>query len=84
MKNITVTVAEDVYRQARQKAAAHDTSLSRVVSEYLQRWTEDEQQRAQRLQALRGLFARADQRDRGKRGSAGPFRRETTYAERLR
>ena len=84
MKNITITVADGVYRQARQKAAAHDTSLSRVVSEYLQSWTADDQQRASRMQALRGLFVRADRRDRGKRGSAGPFRREATYAERLR
>jgi hypothetical protein len=84
MKNVTITVADDVYRQARQKAAMHDTSLSRVVTEYLQRWNVDDQQRANRVQALRGLFARAERRDRDKRGSAGPFRREATYAERLR
>ena len=84
MKNITITVADDVYRQARHKAAAHDTSLSRVVSAYLQHWTTDDQQRANRMQALRGLFTHADQRDHGKRGSAGPFPREVTYAGRLR
>ena len=84
MKNITITVADDVYRQARQKSAANDTSLSRVVTEYLQSWTADDQQRANRMQALRGLFDRADRRDHGRRGSAGPFRREATYAECLR
>ena len=84
MKSITITLADDVYHQARQKASAHDTSLSRVVREYLQHWTADDQQRASRLQALSSLFTRADRRDREKRGSAGPFQREATYAERLR
>lgn len=35
MKNITVTVDDDVYRQARIIAAERDTSVSALVSEYL-------------------------------------------------
>jgi Family of unknown function (DUF6364) len=35
MKNITVSVSEDVYRAARVHAAEQGTSLSRLVAEYL-------------------------------------------------
>lgn len=35
MKNITVSVSEDVYRAARMWAAEHDTSVSALVAEYL-------------------------------------------------
>jgi plasmid stability protein len=35
MKNITVTVSEDVYREARIRAAESGTSVSAMVGEYL-------------------------------------------------
>ncbi len=35
MKNITVSVADDVYREARIRAAERDTSVSALVAEYL-------------------------------------------------
>jgi len=35
MKNITVTVDEEVYRRARVKAAERDTSVSALVKEFL-------------------------------------------------
>lgn len=35
MKNITVTVDEDVYRRARMKAAERDTSVSALVRQFL-------------------------------------------------
>lgn len=35
MKNLTVTVADDVYRAARIRAAEQGTSVSALVSEYL-------------------------------------------------
>ena len=35
MKNITVTVPDDVYRRARVHAAEHDTSVSSLVADYL-------------------------------------------------
>jgi cell division protein FtsB len=35
MKNVTISVPEDVYREARIKAAEMDTSLSAMVAEYL-------------------------------------------------
>lgn len=36
MKNITVTVHDDVYRRARVKAAERDTSVSALVREFLE------------------------------------------------
>lgn len=35
MKHITVAVPDDVYRQARIRAAERDTSVSALVAEYL-------------------------------------------------
>lgn len=35
VKNITVTVPEDVYREARIRAAEQDTSVSALVADYL-------------------------------------------------
>ncbi|HET8646080.1 MAG TPA: DUF6364 family protein [Vicinamibacteria bacterium] len=35
MKNVTVSLPDDVYRRARVKAAQRDTSLSALVREYL-------------------------------------------------
>ena len=52
MKNITVTVDEEVHRRARIKAAERDTSVSAVVREFLIRWSgeETEFERRKRLQ----------------------------------
>ena len=52
MKNITVSVDDDVHRRARVKAAERDTSVSAVVREFLIRWSgeETEFERRKRLQ----------------------------------
>jgi hypothetical protein len=52
MKNITVTVEDDLYRRARIKAAEENTSLSALVKAFLQQLTEEESdfQRRKRLQ----------------------------------
>lgn len=42
MKNITVSVPDDVYRRARVRAAEQGRSLSAVVAEFLQRLSEDD------------------------------------------
>lgn len=42
MKNITVSVDDDVYRQARVKAAQRDTSVSALVKRYLVDLARDE------------------------------------------
>lgn len=53
MKNITVSLPDDVYRQARIKAAERDTSVSALVREYLTKLVEEESdfERRKRLQA---------------------------------
>ncbi len=52
MKNITVSVPDDVYRRARIKAAEKDTSVSALVREFLQSFGEEESdfERRKRLQ----------------------------------
>lgn len=53
MKNITITVPEDVYRRARIKAAERDTSVSALVRQFLMSLGEQETdyERRKRLQA---------------------------------
>ena len=53
MKNITVSLPNDVYRRARIKAAERDTSVSALVREFLLKLGEEESdvERRKRLQA---------------------------------
>jgi len=53
MKNITVSVKDDVYRRARIKAAEMDTSVSRLVARYLEELGsgESEFERKKRIEA---------------------------------
>ena len=41
MKSLTISVADDVYQRASQKAAAAETTLPKVVQDLLCEWTED-------------------------------------------
>ena len=52
MKNITVTIDDDVHRSARIKAAERGTSVSAAVREFLIRWAGEETEfdRRKRLQ----------------------------------
>lgn len=77
MKNITVSVNEEVYRRARRKAAEHNTSVSQLVAEYLRSLTKDEELRAERNKRLATLFASVD-RD-PKRRRVGRVKREEIY-----
>ncbi|HMO95160.1 MAG TPA: DUF6364 family protein [Tepidiformaceae bacterium] len=54
MKNITVSVPDDVYQRARVVAAERGRSLSALVAEYLSKISEDEDEEARfaRLEAL--------------------------------
>ena len=52
MKNITVSVPDDVYRRARIRAAVQGRSLSSLVAEFLQSLQEDPGERFARLEAL--------------------------------
>lgn len=52
MKNITVSLPDDVYRKARVKAAERDTSVSALVREFLTGLGEESDfERRKRLQA---------------------------------
>ncbi len=42
MRNVTITLPEDVARWARVRAAEEDTSMSRLVGDMLRRFMEDE------------------------------------------
>ena len=52
MKNITVSVADDVHRRARIRAAERGTSVSAAVRDFLIRWSGEETEfdRRKRLQ----------------------------------
>lgn len=70
MKNITVAVPEDVYRQARIRAAEQGRSVSSLVAEYL-RGLSDQDGEFARLAALQeqvqkeiGAFSGGDRLDR--------------------
>jgi hypothetical protein len=70
MKNITVTVPDDVYRNARIRAAERGTSVSALVGEYLRslsgRGAEFSRLEAQQQQIQRqiGHFRAGDRVDR--------------------
>ena len=82
MKNITVSVNEEVYRRARRKAAEHNTSVSQLVAEYLRTLSKDEELRAERNKKLDELFAAQDRRR--KRKPIGRLKREEIYTRGLR
>ena len=42
MKTLTISVADDVYQRASQKAAAAETSLPEVVRDLLSEWTQED------------------------------------------
>ena len=82
MKNITVSVEDGIYRKARRKAAALDTSLSQVVAAYLRSWTSEEGLKRSRAKKLRNIFALVSEHRQP--GLAAPGSKEKFYAERLR
>ncbi|MGH2762253.1 MAG: hypothetical protein ACRDL0_10630 [Thermoleophilaceae bacterium] len=67
MKNITVSVSDDVYREARIRAAERGSSVSALVADYLrslsQRETEFARLEAQQRQ-VQGEIERFSARDR--------------------
>ncbi len=61
MKNITVSVPEDVYRSARVRAAEDGSSVSALVTHYLRSLKERESEFS-RLETLQGqVFAEIEQ-----------------------
>jgi len=58
MRNITVSVDEDTYRQARIKAAERDTSVSALVKQFLTELAAEEGHQERLLRQERDLRAR--------------------------
>lgn len=77
MKNITVSVEDDVYANARRKAAEKNVSVSHLVAEYLRSLSREDELRAERQRLLEDAFQRADART--DRVSAEPFHRSELY-----
>ena len=65
MRNITVTVNDDLYRQARLYAAAHDTTVTALVREAIIEFAQGETNAEKCLREEAELYARLDlRRDR--------------------
>lgn len=57
MKNITVSVPEDVYRRARLKAAEKNTSVSALVRDFLVSLSDEESEFERRLRMQNEVLA---------------------------
>jgi predicted CopG family antitoxin len=60
VKNITVTVPDDVYRKARMKAAERDSSVSALVREFLTELADEEDDFARRQRLQEEVLASID------------------------
>ncbi|MDK3157491.1 hypothetical protein QPK87_13025 [Kamptonema cortianum] len=58
MKNITVSVSDDVYRSARIKAAENDTSVSMLVTGFLKNLAGQKSEFEVRKEKMNELFSR--------------------------
>ena len=85
MKNITVSVEDELYRKARIVAAQRDTSLSGLVRKHLKELVQQgeggpEQQKRDRLAAVFDRVAKGNR----KHPPLGKLNRDEIYAERLK
>lgn len=85
MKTLTISIADDVYQRASQKAAASETSIPRVVEGLLAEWTRQDGGSArvatadQRRAAFRKFLDELDARPLQPGPSVGPLNREELY-----
>ncbi len=85
----TVDLPDDLFRQAKAKAAIEGISLRdlieagvrHILAEHSE--SSDEARRQAWLARLDVLFAATDQQNANKESSAGPFSRDEIYADRL-
>lgn len=64
MKNVTVAIPDEVYRDARIRAAERGTSVSAMVADYLRSLSGAEERRLANNAKRRALLARVHQRQR--------------------
>ncbi|MCH2156114.1 MAG: DUF6364 family protein [Opitutales bacterium] len=77
MKNITVSLDNDAYRNARVFAAEHDTSVSALVKEYLQSLTDtSKHQQIELTQRQDALLKAITERHKGFTSSENVTREE--------
>ena len=62
MKNITVTVDDELYRRARSRAAGEGTTVSALVKDALRAYTSEGMEAERRRASLEALFAEVDRR----------------------
>jgi hypothetical protein len=81
VKNITVSVGDNLYHEARVKAAKRKKSLSALVRDYLSSLGDEEQTSGHVAvnPDLAQLYAMSDRKHKGRRGSAGPLNREELH-----
>lgn len=80
MKTLTITVADDVYQQASEKAAAAATSLPDVVQELLSDWTRTDRHADRRWNAeFQQFLDELEARPLRPGPSVGPLNREELY-----
>lgn len=79
MKNITVTVEDDLYRRARVRAAEEGTTVSAVVKTVLRAYAKDGSVAEARAAELRALYDRVDGRLKGE----APVKLESGWRDRL-
>lgn len=85
MKNITVSVDDDLYRRARVRAAGEGTTVSAVVKSVLRDYTRGGTEAEVRANALRTLFDQVDAKVREGKSPLGlePGWRDRMYDERF-
>lgn len=72
MKNITVSVDEDLYHLARVKAAEKRSSVSRLVAEFLEQLVNEEKPYQQAREEMACLF---------EKNTGGPYVKKVTREE---
>ena len=82
MKNITVSVPDDVYSMARRQAAERNTSVGQLVAEYLRALGREEELRAERARKLEEVFTMKHERPQP--GPVGRLNRDEIYDAELR
>jgi len=80
MKNITVSVDDELYHEARKEAARRRKSLSALVREYLAGLRKSPAKANTSTDPeLAKLFAMSDRKHQNRRSSVGPLNREELY-----
>jgi len=73
VKNLTLSLSEDLYHESRKLAAAKGTSLSRLVAEYLEELVSQSEREEQARERLMILF------ERGPKYGGKPAKREDLH-----